>query len=376
MDAFTYLRSPLAQWDVMPSFIAGELVFYALAIVALVHAIRGGRGRLMLFLGALLAGTANDLIFMALPLVDNFWHGQAMVMLSPRLPLYIPCVYISFMYIPAAAVCRLRWAPFPSAALTGLASVLFYVPFDITGARLLWWTWHDTDLPVAERIFGAPSSSTLWVLTFSGAYALLAHRALQGSFKGGDIGSLSGRRFGLGLVAISGLATTLMVLQITPLQQLDGGAPGYVALGVGLGLYAAVALALGGPRRVPAAEPHDRALFATVALYGVTLVAVLSLTSATDIRSVGVHQTVGECGVMARDITGLEREQFLCPTTFDEPFALEPTREDPSWYGIRGTQDAAPGPRCGAVGGVGVLSTLFLGWLFGVVRRRSAIAAA
>jgi hypothetical protein len=40
-----------------------------------------------------LVGTANDVIFMALPFVDNFWQSQATIMITPRLPLYIPCVY-------------------------------------------------------------------------------------------------------------------------------------------------------------------------------------------------------------------------------------------------------------------------------------------
>ncbi|MFK7989106.1 MAG: hypothetical protein AB8I08_24015 [Sandaracinaceae bacterium] len=371
MEDFSFVRSPFAQWDVLPSFLVGELVFYALAITALVHAARSGRSHLLMFLGALLAGTANDLIFMALPLVDNFWHGQAMVMLTPRLPLYIPCVYISFMYIPAAAVRRLGWAPFPSAALTGLCSVLFYAPFDITGAKLLWWTWHDTDLPVASRILGAPASSTLWVLTFSGAYALLVHRALQGSFKGGDVGPVSNRRFAIGLLAVSGLATTLMVLQITPLQQLDGGAPGYIALFCGLAVYAAVAALFAGPRRAPPASSHDRVLVGVVALYAVALSVAIGLSSPRAHRSVGVHQTVGECGVMARDVTGLEREEFLCATGFDEPFELAPApAEGAAWYAVIGTEDERRPARCAAVGGVGFASTLLLATLFGVFRKR------
>jgi hypothetical protein len=57
---------------------------------------------------ALIAGTANDLIFMALPLVDNFWQAQTTIMLTPRLPLYIPCVYVCFMYYATVSVWRLR----------------------------------------------------------------------------------------------------------------------------------------------------------------------------------------------------------------------------------------------------------------------------
>ena len=34
--------------------------------------------------GALIGGVANDVLFMVLPFVDNFWHAQAIVMLTPR----------------------------------------------------------------------------------------------------------------------------------------------------------------------------------------------------------------------------------------------------------------------------------------------------
>ena len=44
---------------------------------------------------------------MHLPIVDNFWHGQATVMLTERLPLYILFVYPGFLYVPLACVWRL-----------------------------------------------------------------------------------------------------------------------------------------------------------------------------------------------------------------------------------------------------------------------------
>ena len=32
------------------------------------------------------------------PQVDSFWQAQAVLMLTPRMPLYIPCVYNAFLY--------------------------------------------------------------------------------------------------------------------------------------------------------------------------------------------------------------------------------------------------------------------------------------
>ena len=62
---------------------------------------------MLAWLGALLGGTANDIFFMVLPFVDNFWHAQGFIMITPRLPLYILCVYISFIYIPVVFSWRL-----------------------------------------------------------------------------------------------------------------------------------------------------------------------------------------------------------------------------------------------------------------------------
>ncbi|HLT34624.1 MAG TPA: hypothetical protein VK034_00030, partial [Enhygromyxa sp.] len=146
--------SPLEQWAVLPSFLVGEIMFMTCAVLALIHAIRSGRDHLLIWIAALIAGTANDLIFMALPLVNTFWQAQATIMLTPRLPLYIPCVYVCFMYFPTVAVRRLRLRPISQAALTGLVGCLFYAPYDIVGAKFLWWTWHDTDPTIAARILG------------------------------------------------------------------------------------------------------------------------------------------------------------------------------------------------------------------------------
>src|SRR5689334_10893575 len=107
-------KSPAAQWETMPSFVVGEYLFIACAILAFVHAFRQGpvsmgrRKHVLCWVVALLAGTANDMIFMALPLVNNFWQAQATIMLTPRLPLYIPCVYVCFMYFPTVAVWRMN----------------------------------------------------------------------------------------------------------------------------------------------------------------------------------------------------------------------------------------------------------------------------
>lgn len=361
--------SPAEQWAVLPTFVIGEFLFIALAIALLVHARSSSRANLLLWVGALVAGTANDLIFMALPLVDNFWHSQATIMLTPRLPLYIPCVYVSFMYLPAIAARRLGMPLLSCAALSGLLGLLFYAPFDIVGAKFVWWTWHDTDLPVAKRLLGAPTSSSLWVLTFSASYALLLGWVIQRDPQ------VSTASFAKGLALVAALASTLMVVQITPLQQLDGGAPGYRAFGVGIALYVIVAIV--GARRASPRKPAtvDRIPNAGILAYYATLLTCVAVFEPTTHRSTGVHQEVGECGVEVADITGLTRHKFLCASDFDESFTFEcvdlPPPAETSWYTVCGRAHTSWARWLGGVALYGLVGTLTFSLLFGGLRWRS-----
>ena len=336
---FYHFANPLTQWANLPSFMLGEILFITSALVALFHAKARGRDHLLIWCAALIAGTANDFIFMALPLVDNFWQAQGTIMLTPRMPLYIPCVYLSFMYWPTVSARHLHLPRWSGAALAGLAAALFYAPYDIIGAKFLWWTWHDTDKPIAFRILGAPSSSTLWVLTFTGTFAWLIDHTLRGRQ------TLDRNAFARGFLKVAGLTTLLMMVQMTLLQQLDGGTPGPIAVTVAFALYAA--LALPPLFRRPASHDHKADALARrmLALYLPALLAIGLLFVPEHHRSTGLHQPIGPCHQLSTDITGLTRFEYLCPTDFDEPFALtDEAASQPSatWYTIVGTPHESP----------------------------------
>ena len=69
---------------VICSFTLNEYVFeqdqnYGLRFIQIwfsVHACRQGRRHVATWVAAFAAGTANDAIFMMLPMVDNFWQSQ------------------------------------------------------------------------------------------------------------------------------------------------------------------------------------------------------------------------------------------------------------------------------------------------------------
>ena len=63
------------------------------------------------------------------------FQSQACIMLTPRMPLYIPCVYVVFMYTSLVGSWRFNLSSLPQAALAGLMGEMIYSPYDITGRR-------------------------------------------------------------------------------------------------------------------------------------------------------------------------------------------------------------------------------------------------
>jgi hypothetical protein len=363
------VTSPLDRWAVMPSFVIGEALFIACASAALWHALGQRdlrRKHVLAWALALLAGTTNDLFFMALPLVDNFWQAQATLMLTPRLPLYIPCVYVCFMYFPTVSVWRMGLPRLSRAALTGLAAGAFYAAYDVVGAKFLWWTWHDTDGPIANRILGAPMGSTIFVITFVASFSFLLGLAVDRE------PAISRKTAAKALLLVCGLATPTMMVQMAALQRLDGGVPG--ARGLVVLLLAYALLAWTGLRRgepLPL-QPRDRGLFVATAAYFATLVLVMAAFDPASHKSESVHQTVGPCHVVATDITGSTRRKYLCIEDFDEDFSFEclasPPPSGSDWYAICGRPHDNFTRSMSAVAAFGVLGAAVFAYLLGLVR--------
>lgn len=356
--------SPLEQWAEQPTFLIGEYVIILSALTAVVHARRTGSVNRLICLAALVAGTGNDLIFMALPLVDNFWQGQASIMLTPRLPLYIPCIYVSFMYWPTVAVRRLGLERWPAAALTGLVACMFYAPYDIVGAKFLWWTWHDTDAAIAARLFGAPVSSSLWVLTFAGSFALLLDLVLRDR-------EVTRRRFATGLALAACLTTPMMMVQMTTLQTLDGGVPGYLAFGMGLVAYGTVAF-LGRRAANLGKLPVDSLGCGAVAAYLFMLSVNMTIFAPEKHASTGLHQLPGPCDIEESDIVGGIRKKFLCIDNYEEDFTFActaPPADGARWFTICGKAHTNYPVYSAAVGGLSLTGVVVFFILFGLTPR-------
>lgn len=336
-----HFTSPAQKWAVQPSFVVGEYLFIACALLALFHAWQQGdqrRKHLLVWVAAILAGTSNDLIFMALPLVDNFWQAQGQFMITARLPLYIPCVYVCFMYFPTVATWRLGLPQWSAAALSGLAAISFYAPYDIVGAKFLWWTWHDTDQPIANRLLGVPIGSTMWVIIFVATFAWLLGRVVE---RDPDV---SWTTFARGVALVMASCTALMMVQMIPPQLLDGGIPGARGLVAVVIVYASIAWwGVSRGVRVPR-RAGDRMLQVTALLYFATLVAVMAIFDPATHRSASVHQTYGPCDVEATDIAGNVRRKFICAEEYAEDFSFACVAELPPdgarWYTVCGRPHA------------------------------------
>ena len=113
---------------------------------------------------------------------------------------------------------------------------MIYSPYDITGAKFLWWTWHDTDAPIHDRLFGAPIGSSAWVITFSCSFQLIWRWILsedqildnsEENIQNSSSETLSLSSAIVKLFISATLTTPLMMLQMAFFQLISGDSQGW-----------------------------------------------------------------------------------------------------------------------------------------------------
>ena len=251
-------------------------------------------------------------------------------MLTPRFPLYLFGVYIAFLYLPIAAAWRLELSSVSEAALAALLACCVYSPWDVVGARLIWWTWHDTDLLIGNRLLGVPCASTVWQLCFCFCYCGVMRVAIEGADKE-DTKALTVWQNLRAFVATQLLPVPamLMMMQVVLLLGgiIDGIMPGLPAppattTAVRATEAAFVAIAAHGicarfsanrRKSQNAVMPSSASLLnlAFVLLIGF-LFSTAQVATPEQTFSSGVHQTFGPCGVPAMDLNGLRRNLYIC----------------------------------------------------------------
>lgn len=170
MAALLY-RSPFGedgQLATQPTFLSNELEMYAMAILTFMHAYRHGGRYLWLWWTTIAHGITTECVSYWAEPIDNFWHSQSTFMFfGQREPLHIFSLYPGFVYTASVAVSRLGISELSGACAVGLFVVLFDMPYDICGVKLLWWTWHDTDANIRDRHYHVPWTSYYFHLTFA-----------------------------------------------------------------------------------------------------------------------------------------------------------------------------------------------------------------
>jgi len=126
----------------------------------------------------ILHGLTTELVSYWAEPIDNFWHSQSTFMFfGQREPLHIMCLYPGYVYTASVAVSRLGLSELSSACAIGLFVVLFDLPYDIIGVKLLWWSWHDTDANIRDRHYWVPWTSYYFHLTFACSFDLIYQKA-------------------------------------------------------------------------------------------------------------------------------------------------------------------------------------------------------
>lgn len=360
--AWRIWNGPDYVWRQLPTFVIFEWVVLLVSFLGLLHAVnqqgnRGRRSHLFLWVCSFVAGCANDMFFMALPIVDNFWQAQATIMLTPRLPLYIPAIYNCFMYYSIVAAWRMgfvtstnsRSGYFKEAALAGLLAELFYAAYDICGAKFLWWTWHDTDAAIAERILGVPIGSSMWVITFVFCYSLLLRFVVMGPRHLAAEGNpISVSRLLFGLLVISVCCPPMMIITMTTFTGISSaGVPSIRALSLLLVVFLALVIVgfFFSPRSKPPHGKRGAFLWLAVLIY-FTALALIMLYGVPEAHiSRGVHQPIGPATTMMTDMLGYERRKYFDPSNYEEDFTFDcahklprpGTDDDPlDWYTVCG----------------------------------------
>eukprot|EP00434_Breviolum_minutum_P028298 symbB.v1.2.025035.t1/scaffold2409.1/size79984/3 len=288
-----------------PSFVFAEVLFILLSGFAFLHATcesyaKDERRLLLIWIATFIVGTA-----------------QGLVMLTPRMPLYIPCVYNGFMYWSTVAAARVfrhaKNCALAEASFAGLLAVIFYAPYDMCGAKLLWWTWHDTDPGVALRWLGVPGGSTAWTITFTFCFSLLLRL-------GADLGWSQVKTLAL---ACWSTPLMLIVLNIFTVLGLDRiGMPGPQTVLAAALCFAAMCIVQPKPQAWPQKKaqvlkcPEHWSVRAMLCTYFATLVLVGLLFSPEKQVSTGVHQQFGSCNATDIDLLGYERKRYICRERF------------------------------------------------------------
>ncbi|CAI5454038.1 unnamed protein product [Caenorhabditis angaria] len=353
-------QDPSQIYENHTSFLFGELLFFLLAALTFVHAWRIGTRHVLVWFGILIHALNVENLCYWIPDMDNFWQAQGILtFFGARAPLYILIgIYHMFDYTAFVLASRLHlpwWAYGPA---VGLGAVMLDMPYDIMGIKLVWWTWHDTDPNIYDRMNWVPWNSYYFHASFACSFTwlLLGSRHLLVA-KEYDWKKLP-REILCVFIAGTGafwLGTIQFALLYHPLHDIFKVHSEYTTTFF-LAFYAIIVFLADRQNKNPAARTGNKYWFDELACaiaieYLFFMIAVI-VSDPLNIISEGLHQPIGPCNETQKVQTPtglvLQKQKYFCLEDYDEkyidfhcvpggvPKAQEPG-EPLEWYAVCGT---------------------------------------
>ncbi|CAI5702186.1 unnamed protein product [Peronospora effusa] len=334
---------------------------YFSLFLLLLHVYSSGKRNATMLLAAMLQVLVVELIFYH----SDRWHAQALVMLvSEHLPLYTVLLQAQLYYIAFVVTSRLRIDPFFQPFVMGSLMLMLLFPIELLGTKFLWWTWHDTDPLLADRLMGVPCHLLFYNYFFAFAF-LCVHFILRSTWLTGDYYEEKRWKSELGYVLLMPLITTtfsvcfLTLGYYTPvhLMGIQAQVSFFILIGLSLLLVWMADRERDSPDVQKALEPMgaydsdwlssciDHAINQMVFLLYFVLVLLTLFINPTEIVSLGHHQPLGKCleSEWFYSLMGMKhhRKKYLCVHDFNEEFNLcnYPVTQllyEDSWYMICG----------------------------------------
>lgn len=343
------------------SLLTMEVVALLASFLLMLHIHSSGKRNATMFAAAVVQLIAMELLFFE----GKRWHAQSLLMLIPgRLPLFIVIIEAHCYYMAFVATSRLRIDNFLQPFAMGCLAILLLLPFEIFGAKFLWWTWHDTDPLLNDRVYGVPFH-VLYNHFFFAFSFLVAHHIYRWSVLDGDYygDHNRAREWGYALfvpVITIFFGVVLLILFYHLFVDLIGmHTQTCFTLLIGLSLvlfwmadrerdeaYIQQLLAPVDAYDSDWLYPFiDHAVNQMIIVHSLVQVLLICIIEPSSIVSLGHHQSLGNCveEEQFRSVLGLRhiRKKFLCVHEYEEEFNLcnypiTQLNYEETWYMICG----------------------------------------
>lgn len=325
-------ESPTKIYANNPYLLFNEIVFMFLCALTLLHAYRHGARYVYAWIAATVHAFTMECLAISIPDLNFAWQAQGVLsFFGMRVPLYaLFGIHQVFGYTSYVHARRMRlpwWAEGPA---VGLSSVMLLLPYRIFGTKLLWWTWHDTDPTISDRMLWTPWSTFYFYAVCMCSFVWILHTSRHFLLEK----DYDWMKFPRELIcsALAGLLSFwLGTLQFSffyyPLHDFFG-VHTEIATILFLSMYALLVYCVDRRNQSVEARWAPRFWFdelsCAVVLEYLFLMVLVVVADPLNIVSEGLHQPIGPCKKMEEVSTPaglvLQREKYLCASNYDEKY--------------------------------------------------------